>query len=142
MYDSILGQLQGFEENLVRWATGNPQDAVGLKMGITTSDVIFLVEELYQGRSVLTGISTRLVLVRWRSPESSPITRIGAGVDEQKSTNVRLRDLVCLTKEEAKVHFNRVLVGGERVEDVYGQDMVGRVRARLREAEECERFRL
>ncbi|KAI5277445.1 hypothetical protein KEM54_005028, partial [Ascosphaera aggregata] len=66
MYDGILGALQGQEERLARFQTNvNP---IGLKLPITKDDIAYLVEEVYRGKSVVSGLSTRLALTRWKKP--------------------------------------------------------------------------
>ncbi|KAK0106684.1 hypothetical protein ONS96_004303, partial [Cadophora gregata f. sp. sojae] len=114
MYDGILAALQGSEEKLVR-ATIPGEDARGLKLGLTAADVGYIVEEVYKGKSAISGVSTRLLLVRWRKPEGRIVD---LGVEGQKSSLVRARDLVCLTKEEAAVHEREVVWGGRRPEEV------------------------
>jgi hypothetical protein len=100
-----------------------------------------LVEELYKSKSVVTGLPTKLVLIRWQKPVTSTLIRIGEGPDEQKSSNLKLRDLVCMTKEEAVRHQKEVLQGDKSVEDLYGQETVELVQSKLREAGSYEKFR-
>ncbi|KAK3693621.1 hypothetical protein B0T22DRAFT_371960 [Podospora appendiculata] len=142
MYDGILAFLQGTEEKVVRATTeGSPTIAIGLKVPITTGDVAFLVEEVYKSRSVVTGIPTKLVLIRWRKPQQSSMIRIGDEPNEQKSSNVRLRDLVCMTKEEATRHLKEVLQGSKGLEDIYSLSVIQTVEARQKEAEANEKYR-
>ncbi|KAK3940551.1 hypothetical protein QBC46DRAFT_384838 [Diplogelasinospora grovesii] len=153
MYDSITAFVQSSEEKLVRATTksttGGGDIGLGLKVPITTGDVAFLVEELYRARSAVTGIPTKLVLVRWRKPQdgSSTLLRLttkgedGVSEMEQKSSNVRLRDLVCMTKEEATRHLNEVLLGTKAHEDIYDPSVIQTVEARLKDAEAYERYR-
>ncbi|RAL68615.1 hypothetical protein DID88_007328 [Monilinia fructigena] len=56
---------KAFEEKLARATTAH-EDAQGLKVPLTSADVGYIVEEVYKGRSALSGISTRLALMRWR----------------------------------------------------------------------------
>lgn len=114
---------------------------MGLKLPLTFGDIAFLVEEIYRGRSAITGVPTRLVLVRWRKPEGSTVIKIGEGKDLQKSSNVRLQDLVCMTKEEAANHDKLVHKGGKKPEEVYDAEVVERVKARLLEIAEYEKLR-
>lgn len=138
MYEGILNLLQGYEEKLAR---GFVPDTTGLKVPVTMSDVAFLVEDLYHGRSILTGIPTRLVLIRWRGPEETSFTVIGEGNEYQKCSNITLKDLVCMTKEEAAKHQKDVFTAKKKVEDVYDRETVQRVEARLAEAERYEKYR-
>ena len=138
MYDGILAQLQGSEEKLAR-ATTPGEDAQGLKLGISVNDVGYLVEECWRGKSVVSGVPTRLALVRWRAPgEGSTIER---GVEGQKSSRVQLRDLVCMTREEAAVHEREVVKGGKNPEELYDNDTVELVEARIREEIGYEKYR-
>lgn len=144
MHDGILNYVQGAEEKLVRQMEGTREDpdvARGLRVPITIGDVAFLVEEVHKGRSAITGISTRLVLARWRKPEGSIMLRIGEGADLQKSSNVRLRDLVCMTKDEATRHENMILKGDSKLEDLYDADTIAKVESRIKEAAEYEQYR-
>lgn len=67
--------------------------------------------------------------------------RIGEGIDQQRSSNVRMQDLVCMTKEEAAVHDKEVYKGGKAPEDLYDAETVKRVEARLEEIAEYEKLR-
>lgn len=138
MYDSILAQLQGSEEKLARATTEN-EDAQGLKLSLTVSDVGYIVEEVYKGRSAISGIPTRLALVRWRRPGSG--STIDRRIKDQKASKVRWRDLVCMTKEEATVHEGEVIRGSKTPEDLYDKVIVGAVEARLREEIGYEKYR-
>lgn len=138
MYDGILAQLQGSEEKLTR-ATTSGEDAQGLKLGITAADVGYVVEEVFKGRSAVSGVSTRLALVRWRAPAEG--STIELGIEGQKTSRVRVRELVCLTKEEAAVHEKEVLKGGKSPEDLYSTEVVERVQARIREEIGYEKYR-
>lgn len=137
MYDGILAQLQGNEEKLVR-ATVPGEDAQGLKLGVSVTDVGYLVEEVFRGRSALSGIPTRLALVRWRKPQESTIQ---LGVPGQKSSTVRLKDLVCMTREEAAVHEREVIRGSKTPEEMYDKETVALVEARIAEEIRYERYR-
>ena len=136
MYDSILGNLQNLEERLAKAAGEDPK---GLKIPVTKDDVGYLIEEVYKGKSVVSGLPTKLSLVRWQTPED------GFAADKrwegQKSSRLRLRDLVCMTKEEAAQHEREVLRGGIRVEDMYEKKVLEVVQQRLKEEETYERYR-
>jgi hypothetical protein len=75
LYDSILANLQGLE---VRLAKAAGEDVVGLKIPVTRDDVGYLVEEVYRGKSVVSG----LPLVRWRAPKMDTL-RISGGKDRR-----------------------------------------------------------
>lgn len=136
MYDGILGALQGCEERLARHVTGAP--AQGLKIPLSQDDVGYLVEEVYSARSVLSGLGTRLFLTRWRAPSADMLDESTPG---QKASRLQMRDLVCMTKEEVARHEKEVLKGGRSCEDVYGDEVVARVEARLEDEERYQRFR-
>ena len=143
LYDNAHSYLQGIEEKLVRESEpSDPNSAVGLKLPISAGDVSYLIEDLYRGRSAVTGVPTKLVLVRWRRPTAPILRRIGSGASEQKSVDIRLRDIVCMTKEEGTRHFERVLRGGEELEDLYDAEVIARIEERLAQAAEEEKFRL
>lgn len=126
----------------MRSEPGAPSDiAVGLRIPLSIGDVAFLVEEMYRGRSVVSGLPTRLFLIRWRKPQQSILKTIGDGADQQKWTSLRLSDLVCLTKEEVKVHEKQVLKGDKTPEEFYDDETVKRVEARMAEIKEYEKYR-
>ncbi|KAL5349929.1 hypothetical protein ACLOAV_004963 [Pseudogymnoascus australis] len=130
LYETILAQVQGSEEKVARASMGwGAEDVKGLKLPLTAGDVGYLVEEVYRGRSVVSGVPTRLALVRWQAPEGKTI-REGEG---QKSSRLRLGELACMTKEEAKVHEREVVLGGKGVEELYGKDIVQYVESRIEE---------
>ncbi|KAF2086433.1 moeb/ThiF domain-containing protein [Saccharata proteae CBS 121410] len=137
MYEGIQANLQGQEEKLARHYGVN---AVGLRVPITQDDVGYLIEEVYRGRSVVTGLATRLALTRWRAP-----VNVEAFVDTrfegQKNSKLVLRDLVCMTKEEAQRHEKEVLKGGKKPEEVYERGVVELVEERMEEERRFERFR-
>jgi hypothetical protein len=142
MYEGILAYVQASEEKIVRMIEGGRTDVcIGLKVPITAGDIAFLVEEAFRGRSAVSGIPTKLMLIRWKKPQETTLVRIGEGKDEQKSSNLRLRDLVCMTKEEAVRHQKEVLHGDKSLEDLYSREVIELVESRQREAEAYEKYR-
>jgi hypothetical protein len=137
MYDGILASLQSFEEKLARTSIPG-EDALGLKVALTAADVGYIVEEVYKGKSAVSGIPTRLALIRWRKPEE---VMLDSSVEGQKVSTVRARDLVCMTKEEAVKHEKAIFKEGKTVEEAYPPGIVERVEARIREEIEYERYR-
>lgn len=130
------------ETRLARLEPNSPADvAVGLKLPLTLGDVSFLVEEIYRGRSAVSGLSTRLVLVRWWKPKGSILRTVGEGPEQQKTTNLRFRDLVCMTKEEAKEHEKAVLSGAKSPEEFYDAETIEKVASRMQESIEYEKHR-
>ena len=136
MYDGILGALQGAEERLARALFID--DAQGLKIPITQDDVGYLVEEVYNGRSIISGLSTRLVLVRWNKPNQNFVDQKTPG---QKHSLLKMKELVLMTKEEATKHEKEVLKGSKGLEDLYNTETIERVNMRMQEEERYERFR-
>lgn len=132
MYDGILAQLQGLEE---RVAKQNSFDPIGLRIPVTADDIGYLVEEVWHGRSAVSGLASRLALTRWRKPEGDWIDVRTPG---QKADRLQLDELVCMTKDEMLKHEKEVLKGGRRPEDVYDENVVELVQQRM-EAE--RRFR-
>ncbi|KAL5866911.1 hypothetical protein ACKVWC_010801 [Pyricularia oryzae] len=152
LYDQALASLQGTEAKLVRsFNGGNADMVVGLRTPLSPGDIAFMIEEVFRGRSAITGIATRLVLVRWRRPATDPLMVIEGAPDDdgpqksapapQKSTRLRLSDLVCMTKDEAMVHLREVLLAGKQPEEMYDAETVERVNMRLSEAAGYEKFR-
>ncbi|XXH02647.1 hypothetical protein Hte_009028 [Hypoxylon texense] len=142
MYDGLLAAVQGGEERILRHLTGGDASiTLGLRVPITPGDMAFLVEEIFKGRSAITGLTTRLTLVRWRKPASSILIRIGEGSNEQKSSNVKLHDLVCMTKEEGIRHDKEVLRGDKKPEDIYDSATVEKVEALLKDTAKYEKYR-
>lgn len=141
-YEALFSTVQANEERLVRCEPGAPKDiAVGLRIPLTVGDVAFLVEDMYRGRSVISGLPTRLFLVRWSKPQGSILKTLGEGADLQKWSTLKLSDLVCVTKEELKEHEKLVLKGDKSPQDVYGTETAQRVEARIAEIKEWEKHR-
>lgn len=138
MYEGLLAFVQGSEEVIARVFTPG---IIGVKTPIRTSDVAFLSEEIYRGKSVVSGLSSRIVLMRWEKPTTDTINRLGEGESIQKWSNIRLRDLVCLTKEEAQRHEKLVLRGDKTLDEVYDKETLERVAAARQEAAKYEDYR-
>lgn len=136
MYDGILGALQGAEERLARALF--IEDAQGLKIPIMQDDVGYLVEEVYNGRSIISGLSTRLVLIRWEKTTDNFVDQSTPG---QKHSGLQMKHLVLMTKEEASRHEKEVLKGDKKFEDLYSSETIERVQKRMEEEERYERFR-
>lgn len=136
LYHGILGAIQGAEERLAR--TLFMEDATALKITITQDDVGYLVEEVYNGRSIISGLFTRLVLTRWTKPT---INFVDQSIPEQKRSKLQMKDLVLMTKEEATKHEKMVLKGDKNVEEVYDIATIEKVKNLMEEEEKFERFR-
>ena len=137
MYDGILSNLQGLEERLARWAG---QDTVGLRLPARLEDVGYLVEEVYRGRSVVSGLPTRLALIRWKWQKDNAGV-VDASCSGQKCIRLALNELVCMTKEEAARHEQEILKDGKPIEDLYQPNVVHRVQQRMREEMLYEAYR-
>lgn len=137
MYDGILANLQGCEERLAK-AAG--EDAVGLRIPVTIDDVGYLVEEVYRGRSVISGLPTRLVLIRWRKKDGKPAV-VDRQHEGQKYSRLMVNDLVCMTKEEAARHERDVLKDGMTLEDIYDEDTIDLVEKRMNEEAHYQKYR-
>ncbi|EGP88741.1 uncharacterized protein MYCGRDRAFT_69654 [Zymoseptoria tritici IPO323] len=127
MYDGIMGHLSGLEERL---AKHQGYESTGLRLPVTNDDVGYLVEEVFRGRSVVSGLASRLVLTRWRKPEGPWVDLSTPG---QKADTLRLDELVCMTKDEMLKHEKIVLKEGRTPEEVYGKEVVELVEKRMKE---------
>ena len=136
MYENILSTLQGMEERLARREIG---DAFGLKIPVTKDDIGYLVEEVYRGKSIVSGLPTRLTLVRWKAPDGG--FKIEENWEGQKSVKLSLNELVCMTKEEAALHEKEILKGGKTPESVYGEDVARLVERRREEERHYRQYR-
>ena len=127
MYEGIMGQVQGLEEKIARHQGIDP---IGLRLPITSDDVGYLVEEVYHGRSAISGLSARLALTRWRRPEG---TWIDTSTPGQKADMLKLEELVCMTKDEVQKHEQLVMKEGKTPEEVYDEEVVKLVEKRIQE---------
>lgn len=135
MYDGILAQLQGLEE---RVAKHHGFDPVGLRIPITADDVGYLIEEVFHARSVVSGLASRLALVRWRLPQEPWIDR---DIPGQKADRLELNDLVCVTKDEMLRHEREILKGGKEPEELYDGSVMKLVETRAAEERRYRSFR-
>jgi hypothetical protein len=139
MYEGMLATIQSYEEKLARLTFQG--DTVGLKVPINVGDVAFLSEELYRGRSAISGIPTKLVLIRWEKPSTPSMTTLGEGKDIQKCSTVKFNDLVLMTKEEATRHDKEIFKGGKSIEEVYDAETIALVEEKRKTAEKYAAFR-
>ena len=117
MYDGILAQLQGLEERVARHQGLDP---LGLRVPVTADDVGYLIEEVFHGKSVISGLGSRLALTRWRKPEND---WVNTQVQGQKSDTLQLDQLVCMTKDEMQAHEQQVLKDGGDPEALYSKEV-------------------
>ena len=139
MYEAMLSALQGLEERLARSVNGN--DAIGLKIPVSRDDVAYLVEEVFRGKSVVSGLTTRLVMTRWTRPESGSNMNRTYEKEGQKTSNLKLSDLVLMTKEEAQKHEKEILRGTTDVSDFYEHEVITHVAQRLQDERAFDRYR-
>ncbi|KXT08095.1 hypothetical protein AC579_1464 [Pseudocercospora musae] len=130
MYEGILGQVQGLEERVARHQGLDP---VGLRLPLTNDDVGYLIEEVYRGRSVVSGLAARLALTRWRRPEGNWVDTSTPG---QKADKLEFDDLVCMTKDEMLKHEQLILKEGRALEELYDKEVIELVEKRRAEEKE------
>ncbi|QPG73632.1 hypothetical protein FOA43_000944 [Brettanomyces nanus] len=114
VYDNLLQSLSSQEGRM-----GRDQ-----RIPIAIEDTQYLLEEVFRGKSPISNYSTRLVVSRWLPDK--PIC---------------LTNLVIMTRDEQRDHEKRVLLGGEKVEDVYSEEAIQRVNKRIQEEIWYEKFR-
>jgi tRNA threonylcarbamoyladenosine dehydratase len=139
MYESMLSALQGMEGRLVRMADGRAP--VGLRVPLNLEDVTYLVEEVFRGKSIASGLTTRLALVRWRRPSDGYQIDKSWHNEGQQFVQLDLADLVCLTKEEAKRHEREVLTGDVDPGDIYEPAVCQLVLERQQEESSFRKYR-
>ncbi|QIX01314.1 hypothetical protein AMS68_006831 [Peltaster fructicola] len=126
-YDAIHAQLQGFEERL---AKRSGIDSIGLRIPLSSDDVGYITDEIYRGRSVVSGLTTRLALIRWRKPDGEWISTATPG---QKADRLSFDQLVCMTRDEATQHEKQILHGDKTPEDIYDESVLKLVAQRMEE---------
>jgi tRNA A37 threonylcarbamoyladenosine dehydratase len=131
----ISSALQGQEERLVRLSGLDP---VGLRTRITVEDVVYLVDEVFHGKSIVSGLGSRLNLVRWKKPTGD---LIDSSIPKQKQSTLKLSDLVLMTKDEAVRHEKSVLLGDVQVEDLYDNSVLELVKRRFADETLFEQYR-
>ncbi|CCC67041.1 hypothetical protein NCAS_0A04830 [Naumovozyma castellii] len=114
VYDGIYQSLAGQMSRI-----GKEQ-----RVPIAITDIGYIVEEVFRGKSPVSGYSTRLTLSQW---------------DPEKP--VSLQNVVILTKDEQKEHERRVLNGGEKIEGVYSKDVLDLIKKRFEEEKYYSQFR-
>lgn len=135
MYDGILGQLQGLEERVAKY---HGYDPVGLRLPVTMDDVGYLIEEVYHGKSVISGLASRLALTRWRRPEGE---WVDASTKGQRADKLQLDQLVCMTKDEMHAHERMILKDAQTPESLYSKEVVDLVEKRMQEERAYRRQR-
>lgn len=139
VYDGIIAFIQNLYERLVRQVAG--QDPIGLRLPVTKDDIAFLVEDVWRGKSAVSGLGNRLVLVPWQVPPTGFRLNLALEKEGQKTAALELDQLVCMTKEEAARHEREVLRDGKNVSEIYDAAVLQRVDMRKKEARAYEQYR-
>lgn len=126
LYDSVLQSLAG------QMARLNWDDVT---VPVDLQDVEYLVEEVFRGKSVISGKSTRLALTLWERPPFQP------GTEDKMVERIDFDNLVVLTKDEQKVHEAQVLVKGRPINEVYDQHVLDLVKKRFDQEKYYSQFR-
>jgi len=87
---------------------------------ITTSDIGYIFEEIWNGRSALSGNLNKLALTRW-----------------DRSQPPSLQNIICLTKAEAEKHDKLTV----KPEEYYDQAFIDLVKAKFKEESELSQWR-
>ncbi|CAK7274222.1 hypothetical protein SEPCBS57363_006051 [Sporothrix epigloea] len=153
------GQKTNKNKKQSKTAADTSSAAVGLRVPLTAGDVAFLMEEIYRGRSAVSGLPTRTTLVRWQLPAhedgadvvESLLDRIRPAPHdlegevplqaEQRTARLHLIDLVCMTREEASRHQDAVLFKGQPLSSLYDETTLARIEAKRQEAAAYETYR-
>lgn len=136
MYEGILSGLQGMMERLVRHEGG---DSVGLRLPISKDDVSYLVEEVFRGKSVVSGLPTRLALIPWKA-DGGFAARVNSE-HGQKYLKLTMNEIVLVTKEESQRHEKDVLKEGQNPETFYPKNVVDMVKRRQAEEQQYDKYR-
>lgn len=115
IYDGILQSLAGQEARIGHLEQRTP---------VSLRDVPYIVEEVFRGKSVVSNYSTRLTLSRW-----------DAGKE------LSFQNIVVMTKDEQRKHEELVLNGGQKLEDVYSEEVMKRVSMRFAQEQYYSTFR-
>lgn len=115
IYDGLFHTLTGQMTRI-----GMPDQRVPVAL----TDVSYILEEVFRGKSPVSGYSTKLTLSKW-----------------DPSKPVSLQNIVVLTKEERQVHEDRILNGGEKLENVYSKEVLELVEKRFLEEKYYSQFR-
>lgn len=115
IYDGILQSLAGQQSRLGHLDQRTP---------ISLNDVSYILEEVFHGKSPISNYSTRLTLSRW-----------------DPSKELSYQNVVVMTKEEQKTHEEKVLKGGEPINEFYSSEVIDRVNKRFAQEEFYSQFR-
>ncbi|RAH84855.1 hypothetical protein BO86DRAFT_453907 [Aspergillus japonicus CBS 114.51] len=139
LYDGVLAALQGTHERLARAEYGPA--LVGLRLPVSKDDVGYLVDEIWRGKSAVSGLPSRVCLVPWERPQRGFAPDPEWMQQGQTYVPVEMKNLVCMTKDEATRHEKEVLLGGKTLEELYDEKTIEMVRKRQKEIEFYEQYR-
>jgi tRNA A37 threonylcarbamoyladenosine dehydratase len=137
--DSVYAGLQAVINKLVRAEGGTHLE--GMRIPLSKDEVGYLLDEVWRGRSVVSGITNKLALIPWERPSQGFVIDPQWAQEGQRLVALDVKKLVCMTKEEAARHEREVLRGGKKVEDLYDEKILQLVEARFKEAEVYEQYR-
>ncbi|ODV79680.1 ubiquitin--protein ligase molybdopterin-converting factor [Suhomyces tanzawaensis NRRL Y-17324] len=115
IYDSILQSLAGQQSRIGK---------VDQRVPISLHDVSYILEEVFRGKSPISDYSSRLTLSRW-----------------DPSKELSYQNVVVLTKDEQKIHEEKVLNGGQPLEEVYSSEVLQKVEQRFAQERYYSQFR-
>ncbi|QKX63549.1 uncharacterized protein TRUGW13939_10720 [Talaromyces rugulosus] len=137
--DSVYAGLQAVINKLVRVEGGTHLE--GMRIPLSKDEIGYLLDEVWRGRSVVSGITNKLALIPWERPAQGFVIDPQWAQEGQRLVALDVKKLVCMTKEEAARHERDVLRGGKKVEDLYDEKILQLVEARFKEAEVYEQYR-
>lgn len=118
LYDSALQSLAGQLARL-RWKNQ--------RVPIDMNDVGYLIEEVFRGKSSISGEPTKLCISLWYPPAVPEV--------------VDFNNLIVLTKDEQRIHEKEVLLGGKSLDSIYSKKVIDVVTKRLEEQKWYSQFR-
>lgn len=129
LYEEMITQLAGQESRL-------RGKLPGVRVALNENDIGYVVEEVFKGKSIVSGLSTRLALTRWE-----PLPAKEDGFWGERDHTLTIESVVLMTKEEAQKHEKEVLKGGKPAESVWGPEVVRSVEARRIEESHYAQYR-
>ncbi|EGV59993.1 hypothetical protein CANTEDRAFT_116018 [Yamadazyma tenuis ATCC 10573] len=115
IYDSIFQSLAGQQSRIGQ---------LDQRVPISMTDVSYILEEIFHGKSPISNYSTKLTLSRW-----------------DPTKELSLQNIVVMTKQEQSDHEKRVLNGNERLQDVYSPEVLAFVNSRFADEKYWSQFR-
>ncbi|CAI4503799.1 CFS_G0023320.mRNA.1.CDS.1 [Saccharomyces cerevisiae] len=109
-YDSIL---ETFQKQMARLNENKERSSL---LGL--EEVGYIVEEMFRGKSPISGYSTKLALTKWEA-----------------NKEISLTNVVLMTKEEQEIHEKRILLDGEKLTAVYSEEVLDFIERLFKEEE-------